>query len=149
MQPHTARLSPHIVNASFTFSVDTLHSIEAAMGRSVGHYFKEWRSGSAPPQSFIHTLHLCSYPPDEESKRPWCCLKQAWPMSPSPSPSNSVSIPASPASRSVSDVCAIWSGSTSVDILVQSRDSGSLCAARLCSEAPAVASNTRLKREAH
>lgn len=43
-----------------------------------------------------------------------------------------VFIPLSPASCSLSDVCAIWSGSTSVDILLQSWDSSSLCTASLC-----------------
>lgn len=41
-------------------------------------------------------------------------------------------IPLSCASCSLSDVRAIWSGSTSVDILLQSWDSSSLCTASLC-----------------
>lgn len=43
-----------------------------------------------------------------------------------------VLIPLSPASCSLSDVTAIWSGSTSVDILLQSWDSSFLCTASLC-----------------
>lgn len=43
-----------------------------------------------------------------------------------------VFIPLSVASCFLSDVCAIWSGSTSVDILLQSWDSSSLCTASLC-----------------
>lgn len=44
-----------------------------------------------------------------------------------------VFIPLSPASCSLLDVRASWSGSTSVNILLQSWDSSSLCAASSCS----------------
>lgn len=47
-------------------------------------------------------------------------------------PSNSVFSLLSLASRSVSDVSAIWSGSTSVDILLQSRESSSFCVVSHC-----------------
>lgn len=65
-------------------------------------------------------------------RRSSLCLMQAcvWPQSWSLSNSVSLSLQ-SPASCSLSDVGAIWSGSTSGDILLQSWDSSSLCAASL------------------